>query len=237
MHAGQLVLQLRAVRDGVDPLQHVGDRLDPGALGRRRVHAGRVEGAELPRDGIGRRRRLRGGTIEDSLEHQRVPLGELVERAPARERGRDRVPLDPPVVGEHEEVLAGAELPVDARRIERRHRDGGLRTERCGEQQGEERNEYAANRHRQQGKGYDLNLVLRTGVRRCARGNAVCAVRNARRPRAVDVSRGRSPPTGPPDLRTSLPDRRPVLRRPHHRIALPCTRTPARTPACSTAAR
>ena len=89
-------------------------RLDPGL-----VHARRVVVADPRLDRRPRPRRVLR-RLEDLVQVLAVPLGELVEAAPARLVGRDRVGLAPAAARELVEVHAG----VDRRGRGRRRRSG-----------------------------------------------------------------------------------------------------------------
>src|SRR6266540_1639040 len=86
-----------------------GDRIDAVELGlyrrhaeplyRRRVHARRVKGAELPDVGAPAGVLVLGCLVEDVEQRGVVELRQLLEPAPARERGRNRIVLYPTSIG------------------------------------------------------------------------------------------------------------------------------------------
>ena len=99
-----------AGEDGRDRPQTLG--LDGGF-----VHAGGVVVADLGFDG---RTRGPGGLrlLEDGVELLAIALGQLVEAAPARLVGGDRVGLAPAPAGEGVEVHAGVDRPVESAAVE-----------------------------------------------------------------------------------------------------------------------
>ena len=101
------------------------DRVEAGLVDRRLVHARAVEPADLAfdRTGLGLvRLRVRG--FGDLVLRGQALLAQLVERAPARAIGGNRIRRDPLAVGVGVEVLAGGNGRVELLDVE--HGVGGL---------------------------------------------------------------------------------------------------------------
>src|SRR5687767_1627641 len=122
MHAYDRGTQLVARADGVDAGELIGDRSGAARLDPRRVHAARVEPAELSDVGIVRRGGLSRGALEYPADDLVVALRELVEAAPHREGRRNGRRALPPTGRELLEVLARLARGVDIRRIDCPHR-------------------------------------------------------------------------------------------------------------------
>ncbi len=125
--------EVGAAGDGGDPVERRLQRGEALRLDRRLVHEGRIEGADAPRIGVGRRtgpRRI----LDDRARPVARQVVEDLEAAEARPVGGDRGPLRPAAVGVGVEIVARPDRPVHAggveaeRAILRRGRlgDGGL---------------------------------------------------------------------------------------------------------------
>ena len=118
LQARDLLLERGLVAYRGDPVELSLERRDPGRLDRGLIHAARVEVGELSLLGPRRRRRPGGELLQGLVQDLAVPLVQLVERAPARIIGGNRVLLQPSAVGVRVEVAAGRRTRIHVSRIE-----------------------------------------------------------------------------------------------------------------------
>jgi hypothetical protein len=106
------------VLDAIDLIELGREWSKTGRLNCRRVHAGAVEGAKLPKIRIRCRRGAPGSIRQHIFQRCKVLFLQLIEAAPPGQVTGDLATLQPATVGVLEKVLTRVTGTVDIRRID-----------------------------------------------------------------------------------------------------------------------